>query len=293
MVVTGVTRQGRGYAQTGSGTRRGPRGSIIVPIPGSWSGGSGGLWGGGGSFGGGSFGGGGGSFGGGGASGSFLLGGRMDQPAAAATSRADGSIISSADKKRIVEAMRAAEGKTGATIYCVIARACGDYRLVPIAWAAVIALAVPLPLIYLTWWPAGIIWLIQLSAAILTVLFLSIPSIRFRIVPKRRMWARAHAEALHQFLAQGVHLTEQHTGLLIFASVAERHAEIIADSEVNAKIAPEAWVNAISTLVAAIKEGHLSDGFLAAVNLCSEELARHFPPEARNSKESAGRLVEI
>src|SRR5262245_21205163 len=58
LVVSSVTRQGRG-AQAGAG-RRGSRGPIIVPIPGSWgpsgspwSGDSGGFWGGGGSFGGG------------------------------------------------------------------------------------------------------------------------------------------------------------------------------------------------------------------------------------------------
>jgi uncharacterized membrane protein YgcG/uncharacterized membrane protein len=288
MVVSGVTRQGRGYAQNGSGTRR--SGPIIVPMPGGFWG-RGGSFGGGG-FGGGGFGGGGGSFGGGGASGSFLLG-RMDQPAEAATSGVEDSIISSPDKERIVEAMRAAEEKTGAPIFCVIARASGDYRLVPIAWAAVIALALPLPLIYLTSWPAGIISLIQLSAFILTALLLSIPIIRFRIVPRRRMWARAHTEALHQFLAQGVHHTEQHTGVLIFASVAERHAEILADSGVNAKIGPEAWVNAISTLVSAIQDGRPSDGLVAAVNLCGEQLAREFPPGARNSEETAGKLVEI
>jgi hypothetical protein len=95
---------------------------------------------------------------------------------------------------------------------------------------------VPLPLIYLTARPAGITYLLQLAAFIVVALVLSLPMIRFRIVPKRRMWARAHAEAMHQFLAQGIHLTEHRTGVLIFASVAERYAEIVADSGINAKV---------------------------------------------------------
>jgi putative membrane protein len=98
---------------------------------------------------------------------------------------------------------------------------------------------VPLPLIYLTARPAGIIYLLQLAAFIVVALVLSLPMIRFRIVPKRRMWRRAHAEAMHQFLAQGIHLTEHRTGVLIFASVAERYAEIVADSGINAKVTPE------------------------------------------------------
>src|SRR5258706_2774915 len=65
MIVRSVAGQGRGYAQTGAGSRRGARGPIFIPIPGSWGGSSGSSW-----SGGGGFSGGGGSFGGG-ASGSW------------------------------------------------------------------------------------------------------------------------------------------------------------------------------------------------------------------------------
>jgi putative membrane protein len=75
-------------------------------------------------------------------------------------------MISDVDNRRIVAAIRAAEKKTAGEIFCVIAHACGDYRLVPIAWAALVALAVPLPLIYLTARPAGVIYLLQLAAFI-------------------------------------------------------------------------------------------------------------------------------
>ena len=66
MIVTSVAKQSGGYSQTGTAPRRGSRGPIFLPIPGSW-GSSGSSWPG--SSGG--FSGGGGSFGGGGASGSW------------------------------------------------------------------------------------------------------------------------------------------------------------------------------------------------------------------------------
>src|SRR6516225_9715622 len=116
--------------------------------------------------GGGGFSGGGGSFGGAGASGSFLFG-RTDGLDNATAPRGAGDVmISDVDKRRIAEAIRAAEEKTAGEIFCVIAHACGDYRLVPIAWAALVALAVPLPLICLTARPAGIIYLLQLATFI-------------------------------------------------------------------------------------------------------------------------------
>src|SRR5262249_6198663 len=43
MIVRSVARQDRGYAQTGAGPRRGARGPIFIPIPGSW-GSSGSSW---------------------------------------------------------------------------------------------------------------------------------------------------------------------------------------------------------------------------------------------------------
>jgi uncharacterized protein len=66
MLLRSLARNGSGYAQSDPRSRRGPRGPIFIPIPGSW-GSSGSPW----SGGGGGFSGGGGSFGGGGASGSW------------------------------------------------------------------------------------------------------------------------------------------------------------------------------------------------------------------------------
>jgi putative membrane protein len=202
-------------------------------------------------------------------------------------------MISDADKQRITEAIRAAEAKTSGEIFCVIARACGDYELVPMAWAAVAALAVPLPLIFLTSWPAAVIYLVQLAVFAVTWRVLALPMIRFHVVPKRRKWECAHAEALHQFLAQGIHLTEQRTGVLIFASVAEHYAEIVADAGINAKVTPDVWANAVAAMIAEIGNGRPGEGFIAAIQLCGAELASHFPPGALNPDELPNKVVEI
>jgi putative membrane protein len=202
-------------------------------------------------------------------------------------------MISEADNRRIVEAIRAAEAKTSGEIYCVIAHACGGYHLVPIAWAALLALAVPWPLILFTRWAAGIIYLVQLATFIVAAVILSLPIIRYHIVPKRRLYGRAHIVAMQQFLAQGIHLTEKRTGVLIFASAAERYAEIVADTGINAKVSSDAWTNAVSALVSGIKARRSGDGFVAAVELCEAELARNFPPGELNPNELPDRVVEI
>jgi len=204
-------------------------------------------------------------------------------------------MITDADRTRIANAIRAAEAKTSGEIFCVLAHNAGAYRLMPIAWAAVLALIVPIPLILLTEWEAKTVYVLQLLAFILTSIGLSRPSVRFRIVPRSMKRERAHGAAVRQFLAQGMQKTERRTGVLIFAAVAERYVEIIADGGINAKVTQEVWDDAVASLIAAIKDGRPGDGFVAAIEQCGAVLAAHFPvaPGSVNPDELPDKLVEI
>src|ERR1051325_4456159 len=92
-------------------------------------------------------------------------------------------MISDADKTRIADAIRAAETKTSGEIFCVLAQNAGNYRLVPVAWAAALALIVPLPLIALTGWEAKTVYVIQLIVFVLVAVGLSRRAVRFMVVP--------------------------------------------------------------------------------------------------------------
>jgi putative membrane protein len=197
------------------------------------------------------------------------------------------------DKARIVNAIRAAEKETSGEIYCVIARASSDYRLVPVAWAALIALCIPLPLLYWTTWPATVIYLLQLIVFAAVVLGLSRRAIRFRIVPGRTKRDRAHAEAVRQFLAHGLQNTEDRTGVLIFVSVAERYAEIVADAGIDRKVTQNVWDEAVAALIRGMKNNQPAEGFVAAIQRCAAVLAEHFPPSAINRDELPNAVVEI
>jgi putative membrane protein len=202
-------------------------------------------------------------------------------------------MISEQDKTRVSDAIRMAEMKTSGEIFCVIAHRASEYRVVPIAWAALIALAVPAPLLYLTLWPAAAIYLIQLLAFIIVAVTLSRPAIRLLLVPRRARYERAHDLAMRQFFAQGLHRTEHRTGVLIFAAAAERYAEIVADQGINAKVPPEVWQKAVDALIAGIKDGRPGEGFVAAIEQCGAVLAEHFPPGALDRDELPNKLVEI
>jgi putative membrane protein len=202
-------------------------------------------------------------------------------------------MITGSDKTRVADAIRAAEARTAGEIFCVIAKHSSDYRLVPIAWAAALALLVPLPLVALTRWPAAVIYLSQLIVFVMTALALSHPTLRFHVVPRRAKHERAHSEAMRQFFAQGLDKTTQRTGVLIFASTAERYAEIIADAGINEKVTPQVWNEAILELTAAIKAGRPADGFVAAIERCGAVLGAHFPPGALQRDQLPDKLLEI
>ena len=126
------------------------------------------------------------------------------------------------DEKCIADAIRAAEQKTSGEIFCVMAVASSNYRFVPIARAALAALAVPLPLFYFTPLWAEQIYLVQLATFFACAVLFSLPGLRFALVPRWIKRDRASVEAKRQFAAHGLHVTQQRTGVLIFASIAER-----------------------------------------------------------------------
>ena len=202
-------------------------------------------------------------------------------------------MISESDKTRIADAIRKAEAQTDGEIFCVIAKHLNDDHQHPIIWAAAIALFVPLPLIYLTKWSAPVDYLMQLIVFLLAALALSHPKLRLHVIPRSVKRARAHAEAMRLFHSKGLDKTEHRTGVLIFASAAERYAEIVADSGIDEKVTKEVWDDAVNALVTAVKAGRPADGFMAAIEKCGIVLATHVPPGTLKRDELADNIFEI
>jgi putative membrane protein len=198
-----------------------------------------------------------------------------------------------ADLARVRDAVRSAEATTSGEIFVVVARESDEYRAIPILWATLAALLAPLPLILLTLLPAGVIYGIQLLVFIALALFLSLPEIKPWVVPPTVAHAKARSLAVEQFLAHGLHTTEQRTGVLVFVSLAERHAEIIADAGIAAKVDQAAWDAAMEKLLAELRAGRLADGLVAAVNAVGAVLAEHFPPGALNRDELPDEVVVL
>jgi len=78
-------------------------------------------------------------------------------------------------------------------------------------------------------------------------------------------------------------------GVLIFVSLEEDEAAIVADTGISPKVAPDYWVTLHSTIVDAIKQGKHSEGIIHAVETVAIELAKHFPRESDDVNELSNR----
>ncbi len=117
--------------------------------------------------------------------------------------------------------------------------------------------------------------------------------LRIRLVPKSIKHARVRRSALAQFLAQNIHTTKGRTGVLIYVSLAERIAEVVADQGIYQKVGPRCWDEIVAGLVEELERGRARAGFVAAIRASGELLAAHFPPRRANPNELPDRLIVL
>ena len=201
--------------------------------------------------------------------------------------------LSAADRQRIEEATRLAEQQTSGEIVTVMAQQSDSYQFIPVLWATLAALFVPMPLILATGLSAHVIYFIQLSVFALLFLCLRWPALRLAVTPRAIKRLRAHRLAMEQFLAQNIHMTDQRTGVLIFLSVAERYIEVIADEGIYKKVDRRVWDETVDIMSAHIRKGQVADGFVDAISSCGRILARHFPPGSATADELPNTIIGI
>ncbi len=223
--------------------------------------------------------------------------------------------LSEAEHDRIAAAVAAAEDRTAGEIYCVLAPKVSDYRETPLAWAAGAALVLPALAVLAGWRPETLLDLINgwsaghaagssfaalavyaLSQAVvflLAALLVAAAPVRRLLTPASLKAERVHKAAMEQFLAKGLHLTKGRTGVLLFASLAERRAEVIADEGIYAAAPKEVWDDVVQLLIAGLERKKPADGFVAAIQKSGEILAAHVPPGPDNPNELPDRLVEL
>jgi len=197
------------------------------------------------------------------------------------------------EQDRISATITEAERNTSGEIVAVVAQASESYTYVPFLWAAVIALFVPWPLIHFTWMKVQYIYLIQLLVFLVALIALWPRAIRTALVPRSLRIAHAKRRATEQFLVQNLHTTRGRTGVLIYVSVAERHAEVLADKAINEKVQEGTWQAIVDKLTDEIADGRPAEGFVHAIKSAGHHLAQHFPPGSGDPNELPDHLIVL
>jgi putative membrane protein len=201
--------------------------------------------------------------------------------------------LSSHERERIAAAIHAAEGQTSGEIVCVLAQVSTDATPLSILLAALAALALPWLLVGFTAMPVTRILILQIATFVVLATVLCLPRVRVALMPRPMRRAVAHRAALEQFVLRGIARKKDRTGILIFVSLAEHYARIIADEGIAAHVPQAHWQRAVDELVAHMRSGHIADGFIAAIAACSDVLATHFPRREGGRDELPDRIYLV
>jgi putative membrane protein len=217
------------------------------------------------------------------------------------------------DHARVSAAVHAAEQGTAGEIVTITADASDGYNDVALWWAigtAVVAVATlaAFPSFYANLlglmsngWGTDLTVAValELALALLVLIFaivrlsLNHRPLRFALTPRIIRAQRVRARALALFRVGAEARTAGRTGILIYVSLSEHIAEIIADQAIHSKVAPGVWGDAMADLIAEVRQGRLADGMIAAVRDVGVVLAQHFPRADDDVNELPDRLIEL
>nr|WP_210309071.1 TPM domain-containing protein [Ochrobactrum sp. CM-21-5] len=208
-------------------------------------------------------------------------------------------MIGPEDHRRIAEAIRQAESDTSGEIYAVLARSSDDYFFAAgfVATCGILVASVVVAFLAHWYWfdiRLPMFGLAVLAAFVTAMLVLwLLPAIRMLLVPRYIRYKRAHLNAMQQFLARNVHITEHRTGILLFVSMAEHYAEVIADAGIHARVEQEEWNAIVATLIHHASRSQMAEGFVLAIGQAGTLLTRHFPAGQDNINELDDHLIEL
>ncbi len=221
--------------------------------------------------------------------------------------------LTQADHALVSAAVAEAEAHPSGEIVTIVARRSDSYHDVGLSWAAAavfIALALMaafpaqlrafLSTLLLDWeheladWKllTGLLGLLILKFLIVRYL-LAIMPLRMLVTPKATKARRVRRRAILLFRTAAEARTRGRTGVLLYISLDEHRAELVADRAINEKVSPDAWGDAMATLVDALRQDRAGEGLAAAVTQVGAVLALHFPRATDDINELPDRLIEL
>jgi len=221
--------------------------------------------------------------------------------------------LSDADRDKVSAAIAAAESNSSGEIVAVATPISDAYHDVALHWALIPLFAV---LAWAAWRPTALVWwydflfggwspdptmsqlltLLMFFAALkftVALLILKWMPLRLLLTPGATKHRRVRRRAISIFKAAAEKRTAGKTGVLIYLSMAERRAEIVADEAIVKVTDEHTWGEAMNALITDVRDGRPGDGIVAAIERVGTVLAEHFPRSAADCNEIPDKLIEL
>lgn len=216
-------------------------------------------------------------------------------------------------RRLIAEAVCTAEAKSSGEVVTIVASQSDSYADIALIWSAAIALLALVVLasatdFYLALWDRltngwASVWtpheIFAVAAIVATLKFLGMwlillwRPLRLWLTPSWVKHHRVRSRAITLFKVGAERRTSGRTGILIYLSLAERSAEIVADEAISAKVDPRVWGDALAPMLAHLRDGRMAEGMVEAINRVGAVLAEHFPHMPDDSDELPDAVIEV
>jgi putative membrane protein len=219
--------------------------------------------------------------------------------------------LSASDHALVSDAVAAAEALSNGEIVTIAAQESDHYG--DVAWA-IAGLAALTALLIVSLFPVhylGVIdwlaggwsgiaalpyWALFIAAALkffaVRVLLLWRPLL-FWLIPPPIKHMRVRRRAVNLFNVSTNHRTAGRTGILLYLSMREHRAEIVADEAIAELVDPTVWGEAMAALIDHVRSGRPGAGMAEAVRQMGAVLAQHFPKSESDHNELPDRLIEL
>ncbi|WP_296719724.1 hypothetical protein [Erythrobacter sp.] len=221
--------------------------------------------------------------------------------------------LDDAGRRLVAEAVTEAESATSGEIVTVLADRSDGYTDVALLWATAAAFtvmsvfaALPRPFLQLWdsmiggWgheWTTGELASMVIGLGLVTFLLVLLVQqwepLKFALIPGPAKTARVHDQAVRQFKVGAERRTTGHTGVMIYLSMREHRAEIVADESIASKVPAEVWGEAMGDMLGEIRNGAIAEGLAVGIRDVGFVLAQHFPRGEDDENELPDRLIEV
>lgn len=217
------------------------------------------------------------------------------------------------DRQLVSDAVAAAESLSAGEIVTIVTPGSDSYRDVALVWSALVAFVALAALDMFAGFYLPMVehvlglWAFEWTPRAVLALALTVVALKFGgmyllmrftplglwLTPRRVRNGRVRERALTCFRVGAESRTTGRTGVLIYLSLAEHRAEIIADAAIASKVSAETWGLAMKAMLDPLRQGRMAEGMAAAVGEVGKVLAEHFPRSADDVNELPDRLIEV